>query len=223
MSVPLTISTTASSISPDPIPLDAADYYDRLAAQIRQLAAASYGHALVLFTSLLRHVGGQGTAASRGAALPCIYDGQTPGPHPGGISRRPGSILLATGAAWEGLDFAGDGVSLAHHPAPALRLPDAVKRKESVRTTLNLQGVPALRRCPGNADQTAAGLWPGHPHRNGHLLVAVLDPRAARGRRYFQSMVEALPGMPVTGSLRAVEQFYRDRKGAGYFRLPNAG
>ena len=53
--------------------------------------------------------------------------------------------------------------------------------------------------------------------------VAMLDPRAARGRRYFQSMVEALPEMPVTGSLRAVEQFYRDRKGAGYFRLPNAG
>lgn len=37
----------------DPIPLDAADYYDRLAAQIRQLAAASHGHALVLFTSYL--------------------------------------------------------------------------------------------------------------------------------------------------------------------------
>lgn len=38
-------------LPPDPIPLDAADYYDRLAAQIRQLAAASHGHALVLFTS----------------------------------------------------------------------------------------------------------------------------------------------------------------------------
>ena len=40
-------------LPPDPIPLDAADYYDRLAAQIRQLAAASHGHALVLFTSYL--------------------------------------------------------------------------------------------------------------------------------------------------------------------------
>ena len=36
-------------------------------------------------------------------------------------------------------------------------------------------------------------------------------------------MAEALPGMPVTGSLRAVEQFYRAHKDAGYFRLPNAG
>lgn len=53
--------------------------------------------------------------------------------------------------------------------------------------------------------------------------VAMLDPRAARGRRYFQSMVEALPEMPVTGCLRAVEQFYRDHKDAGYFHLPNAG
>ena len=29
--------------------------------------------------------------------------------------------------------------------------------------------------------------------------VAVLDPRAARGRRYFQSMAEALPEMPDIG------------------------
>ncbi|MFR3923067.1 MAG: hypothetical protein ACLTYN_15060 [Dysosmobacter welbionis] len=39
----------------------------------------------------------------------------------------------------------------------------------------------------------------------------------------FPEHGEALPGMPVTGSLRAVEHFYRAHKDAGYFRLPNAG
>ena len=29
--------------------------------------------------------------------------------------------------------------------------------------------------------------------------------------------------MPVTDSLRTVEQFYRERKEAGYFRFPTAG
>ena len=99
---------------------------------------------------------------------------------------------------------------------------DAVKEKEredypNLREFLRSVVVPEmqikLRQGFGRAIRTETDT----------CAVAMLDPRAARGRRYFQSMVEALPEMPVTGSLRAVEQFYRDRKGAGYFRLPNAG
>ena len=111
-------------------------------------------------------------------------------------------------------------------PAPWRRLPfaypDAVKEKEredypNLREFLRSVVVPEmqikLRQGFGRAIRTETDT----------CVVAVLDPRAARGRRYFQSMAEALPGMPVTGSLRAVEQFYRAHKDAGYFRLPNAG
>ena len=134
----------------------------------------------------------------------------------------PGSILLATGAAWEGLDFAGDGVSLLIIPRLPFAYPDAVKEKEredypNLREFLRSVVVPEmqikLRQGFGRAIRTETDT----------CVVAVLDPRAARGRRYFQSMAEALPEMPVTGSLRAVEQFYRDHKDAGYFHLPNAG
>ena len=45
----------------------------------------------------------------------------------------------------------------------------------------------------------------------------------ARKIKYYLVAAEALPEMPVTGSLRAVEHFYRAHKDAGYFRLPNAG
>ena len=206
----------------DPIPLDAADYYDRLAAQIRQLAAASHGHALVLFTSYLAMSAVKERLQAAALPYPVFTMGRRPASTLAAFRAATGSILLATGAAWEGLDFAGDGVSLLIIPRLPFAYPDAVKEKEredypNLREFLRSVVVPEmqikLRQGFGRAIRTETDT----------CAVAMLDPRAARGRRYFQSMVEALPEMPVTGSLRAVEQFYRDRKGAGYFRLPNAG
>lgn len=206
----------------DPIPLDAADYYDRLAAQIRQLAAASHGHALVLFTSYLAMSAVKERLQAAALPYPVFTMGRRPARTLAAFRATTGSILLATGAAWEGLDFAGDGVSLLIIPRLPFAYPDAVKEKEredypNLREFLRSVVVPEmqikLRQGFGRAIRTETDT----------CAVAMLDPRAARGRRYFQSMVEALPEMPVTGSLRAVEQFYRDRKGAGYFRLPNAG
>ena len=206
----------------DPIPLDAADYYDRLAAQIRQLAAASHGHALVLFTSYLAMSAVKERLQAAALPFPAFTMGRRPARTLAAFRAATGSILLATGAAWEGLDFAGDGVSLLIIPRLPFAYPDAVKEKEredypNLREFLRSVVVPEmqikLRQGFGRAIRTETDT----------CAVAMLDPRAARGRRYFQSMVEALPEMPVTGSLRAVEQFYRDRKGAGYFRLPNAG
>ena len=206
----------------DPIPLDAADYYDRLAAQIRQLAAASHGHALVLFTSYLAMSAVKERLQAAALPYPVFTMGRRPARTLAAFRAATGSILLATGAAWEGLDFAGDGVSMLIIPCLPFAYPDAVKEKEredypNLREFLRSVVVPEmqikLRQGFGRAIRTETDT----------CAVAMLDPRAARGRRYFQSMAEALPGMPVTGSLRAVEHFYRAHKDAGYFRLPNAG
>ena len=209
-------------LPPDPIPLDAADYYDRLAAQIRQLAAASHGHALVLFTSYFAMSAVKERLQAAALPFPVFTMGKRPALTLAAFRAAPGSILLATGAAWEGLDFAGDGVSMLIIPCLPFAYPDAVKEKEredypNLREFLRSVVVPEmqikLRQGFGRAIRTETDT----------CVVAVLDPRAARGRRYFQSMAEALPGMPVTGSLRAVEHFYRAHKDAGYFHLPNAG
>ena len=206
----------------DPIPLDAADYYDRLAAQIRQLAAASYGHALVLFTSYLAMSAVKERLQAAALPFPAFTMGRRPARTLAAFRAATGSILLATGAAWEGLDFAGDGVSLLIIPRLPFAYPDAVKEKEredypNLREFLRSVVVPEmqikLRQGFGRAIRTETDT----------CAVAMLDPRAARGRRYFQCMKDALPEMPVTGSLRAVEQFYRNRKDAGYFHLPSAG
>ena len=209
-------------LPPDPIPLAAADYYDRLAAQIRQLAAASHGHALVLFTSYLAMSAVKERLQAAAMPFPVFTMGRRPARTLAAFRTAPGSILLATGAAWEGLDFAGDGVSLLIIPRLPFAYPDAVKEKEredypNLREFLRSVVIPEmqikLRQGFGRAIRTETDT----------CAVAVLDPRAARSRRYFQSMLEALPEMPVTGSLRAVRQFYHDRKEAGYFRLPTAG
>ena len=206
----------------DPIPLDAADYYDRLAAQIRQLAAASHGHALVLFTSYLAMSAVKERLQAAAMPFPVFTMSRRPARTLAAFRAATGSILLATGAAWEGLDFAGDGVSLLIIPRLPFAYPDAVKEKEredypNLREFLRSVVIPEmqikLRQGFGRAIRTETDT----------CAVAVLDPRAARSRRYFQSMLEALPEMPVTGSLRAVRQFYHDRKEAGYFRLPTAG
>ena len=42
----------------------------------------------------------------------------------------PGSVLLATGAAWEGFDFPGDCVSLLVIPRLPSSRPDALKEKK---------------------------------------------------------------------------------------------
>lgn len=209
-------------LPPDPIPLDAADYYDRLAAQIRQLAAASHGHALVLFTSYLAMSAVKERLQAAALPYPVFTMGRRPARTLAAFRDATGSILLATGAAWEGLDFAGDGVSLLIIPRLPFAYPDAVKEKErenypNLREFLRSVVVPEmqikLRQGFGRAIRTETDT----------CAVAMLDPRAARGRRYFQCMKDALPEMPVTGCLRAVEQFYRDHKDAGYFHLPNAG
>ena len=53
-------------------------------------------------------------------------------------------------------------------------------------------------------------------------VIAILDERAAEGRRYHRAMRNALPEMPVTHSLKRVERFLRSVKPDSYFREASA-
>ena len=50
-------------------------------------------------------------------------------------------------------------------------------------------------------------------------VIAILDERACRGRRYAQAVSEALPEMRRTGSLREVTRFLREKKPESYFEV----
>ena len=53
-------------------------------------------------------------------------------------------------------------------------------------------------------------------------VVAILDERAAKGRRYREDVLAALPRMPVTSSMEDVERFIRSVKGPDYFQEASA-
>ena len=53
-------------------------------------------------------------------------------------------------------------------------------------------------------------------------VVAILDERAAKGKRYSKDVLAALPEMPVTGSLKDVAKFIQAMKGPDYFREASA-
>jgi len=193
-----------------------ADYYDQLAGEIAALLRAAHGHALVLFTSY--------------AAMSAVKErlkGKTPYPlftmgrnavHTmEQFKNQPGSVLLATGAAWEGFDFPGDCVSLLIIPRLPFSVPDALKEKArekypSLKSFIRAVVVPEmqikLKQGFGRAIRTETDT----------CVVAILDERAAKGQRYRRDVVVALPEMPVTGSLREVERFIRRVKADDYFR-----
>jgi ATP-dependent DNA helicase DinG len=193
-----------------------ADYYDQLAEEIAALLKAARGHALMLFTSY--------------AAMSAVKErlrGKTPYPvftmgrnavHTmEQFKGKPGSVLLATGAAWEGFDFPGDCVSLLIIPRLPFSVPDTLKEKEmekypDLKSFLRNVVVPEmqikLKQGFGRAIRTETDT----------CVIAILDERAAKGQRYRKDVLAALPEMPVTGSLREVEQFIRKVKTEHYFR-----
>ena len=200
----------------DPAHLEQTDYYDNLSAQIYELVTASHGHALVLFTSYIAMSAVKERLRVLEMPFPVFVMGRNPSRALAEFRSVPGSVLLATGAAWEGIDFAGDGVSMLIIPRLPFAYPDAAKEKErgsypSLRAFLQAVVVPEmqikLRQGFGRAIRTETDT----------CTIAVLDARAARSRRYYPALKDALPDMPVTSSLREVERFYRARKGTEYF------
>ena len=134
---------------------------------------------------------------------------------------QPGSVLLATGAAWEGFDFPGDCVSLLIIPRLPFAVPDALKEKErekypGLKSFIRAVAVPEmqikLKQGFGRAIRTETDT----------CVIAILDERAAKGQRYRKDVLTALPEMPVTGSLREVERFIRRVKADDYFREVSA-
>ena len=96
---------------------------------------------------------------------------------------KPGSVLLATGAAWEGFDFPGDCVSLLIIPRLPFAVPDALKDKErerhpSLKSFIRAVAVPEmqikLKQGFGRAIRTETDT----------CVIAILDERAEIGRAH---------------------------------------
>ena len=192
-------------------------YFDELAAEIATLLDACWGHTLVLFTSYAA----MSAIKERLAEMNLPWDIFTLGRNAVHTTQQfrddPGSVLLATGAAWEGFDFPGDCVSLLVIPRLPFSRPDALKEKKraehpNLRSFIHAVAVPEmqikLKQGFGRAIRTETDT----------CVVAILDERAAPGQRHFEAMQAALPEMQTTNSLEDVVEFIYRVKGPDYFR-----
>ena len=199
----------------------AAAYYDELAKEIAALLDAAQGHALALFTSYAAMSAVKERLPNYGLRYPLFTMGRSAIHTTEQFKASPGSVLLAAGAAWEGFDFPGDCVSLLIIPRLPFAVPDALKEKErenhpTLRLFIRAVVVPEmqikLKQGFGRAIRTETDT----------CVVAILDERAAKGKRYSKDVLAALPEMPVTGSLEDVARFIRQVKGPDYFREASA-
>ena len=199
----------------------AAAYYDELAKEIAALLDAAQGHALALFTSYAAMSAVKERLPGHGLRYPLFTMGRSAIHTTEQFKASPGSVLLAAGAAWEGFDFPGDCVSLLIIPRLPFAVPDALKEKErenhtTLRLFIRAVVVPEmqikLKQGFGRAIRTETDT----------CVVAILDERAAKGKRYSKDVLAALPEMPVTGSLGDVARFIRQVKGPDYFREASA-
>lgn len=199
----------------------AATYYDELAKEIAALLDAAQGHALALFTSYAAMSAVKERLPDHGLRYPLFTMGRSAIHTTEQFKANPGSVLLAAGAAWEGFDFPGDCVSLLIIPRLPFAVPDALKEKErenhpTLRLFIRAVVVPEmqikLKQGFGRAIRTETDT----------CVVAILDERAAKGKRYSKDVLAALPEMPVTGNLEDVARFIRQVKGPDYFREASA-
>ena len=199
----------------------AAAYYDELAKEIAALLDAAQGHALALFTSYAAMSAVKERLPNYGLRYPLFTMGRSAIHTTEQFKASPGSVLLAAGAAWEGFDFPGDCVSLLIIPRLPFAVPDALKEKErenhpTLRLFIRAVVVPEmqikLKQGFGRAIRTETDT----------CVVAILDERAAKGKRYSKDVLAALPEMPVTGSLEDVAKFIQAVKGPDYFREASA-
>ena len=192
-------------------------YFDELAAEIAALLDACWGHALVLFTSY----SAMSAIKERLREMELPWEVFTLGRNAVHTTQQfkvaPGSVLLATGAAWEGFDFPGDCVSLLVIPRLPFSRPDALKEKKraeypDLRSFIQAVIVPEmqikLKQGFGRAIRTETDT----------CVIAVLDERAVPGQRHFEAMRATLPEMRVTDSLEEVVDFICRVKGSEYFR-----
>ena len=192
-------------------------YVDELAAEIAALLDACWGHALVLFTSYAAMSAIKGRLADMDLPWDIFTLGRNAVHTTQEFKASPGSVLLATGAAWEGFDFPGDCVSLLIIPRLPFAVPDALKEKErenhtTLRLFIRAVVVPEmqikLKQGFGRAIRTETDT----------CVVAILDERSTPGQRHHEAMLAALPDIKITDSLEDVVEFIYRLKGPDYFK-----
>lgn len=195
---------------------NSADYYEDISYDISELISVSNGHALVLFNSYSAMSAISEQLKDYNIAQP-IFVLNRNNPHTLEEFKNSGNgILLATGAAWEGMDFPGDIVSMLIIPRLPFPIPDAFSEHERKKYNSLKEFIEAVA-LPDMQIKLRQGIGRAIRLETDTCVIAILDDRAQRQRSYHNAVKQALPTMPMTGNIEKLEKFYHSVKTNEYF------
>lgn len=195
---------------------DLSAYYKALSISIAELLRASCGHALILFNSYSAMSAVRQRLGEYAIPYP-IFAMSRNNPRIMEEFKASGNgILLATGAAWEGLDFPGDIVSMLIIPRLPFPIPDAFSENQK-KSFSSLKEFISSVALPDMQIKLRQGFGRAVRLETDTCVVAILDERSLRGRRYHNAVRHALPDMSMTSRVKGIKQFFRSVKENGYF------
>jgi DNA polymerase-3 subunit epsilon/ATP-dependent DNA helicase DinG len=177
------------------------EYEGALARAIVDLARASRGRALVLFTShsSLRAVHDAVSEPLRREGIAVLGQGIDGSPRQlvRALQARPDTVLLGTSSFWEGVDVAGEALSLLI----IARLPFAVPTEPVTAARAALYDDPfAQYTVPQAVLRFKQGFGRLIRRKSDRGVVAVLDRRIL-SKQYGQIFIDALPACTVRQAL----------------------
>ena len=193
-----------------------APYYRALTWTIVKLLQASRGHALILFNSYDAMAAIHGMLKARYLSYPIFAMIRNDSTVTERFKESGNGVLLATGSAWEGMDFPGDIVSMLIIPRLPFPIPDAFSNHLKDQYSFLKEFIHAVA-LPDMQIKLRQGFGRAIRLETDTCVVAILDDRATRDSRYHDAMREALPEMPMTGLMEVVEDFFRQHKSPEYF------
>ena len=169
------------------------DYDEAAAETITELALASGGRALALFTShaSLRRVAELSRGALEGEGISVLVQDRDGAPRQlmRNLVQDPRTVIFGTSSFWEGIDIRGDTLSLV----VIARLPFAVPTDPIHRARSELYDDPfGGYSLPGAVLRFRQGFGRLIRDREDQGVVAVLDSRV-RTKRYGREFLEAIP------------------------------
>ncbi|GJM11483.1 MAG: helicase [Lysobacteraceae bacterium] len=210
---PFDYQNNAMLFLPKSLPEPAApDFLPRLVELLKRLLEASRGRAFILFTSF--------------RALNYVADALVDQPWPlfvqgtdsrhrllDGFRRSGNGVLLGAASFWEGVDVAGEALSLVvidrlpfqQPDDPVLKARQNALRQAGDNPFFSFQLPHAVLRLKQGVGRLLRDI-----DDRGVLMIA--DPRI-RTRRYGRLFIDSLPPMPVVDDLEQVRGFYAVEQG----------
>jgi len=126
------------------------------------------------------------------------------------------AVLFAADSCWEGVDFPGARVSSLIIVRLPFAVPDPVWEAEKERYR-NLREYIGAVAVPDMQKKLRQGFGRAIRTETDTCVVTILDHRAARGGRYYEDVLSALPPCEMAESIEDVGRFIGKRKNIEYY------